>query len=236
MLAGGFAPTGTLSFRVFGPQATAPSSCTSGGTVIPGAGVAGNGSVHPGAGFTPSSTGDYWWSAVYSGDVGNHPAASACGAGMAETAVSPLPDSQFTTVSVKVNPRTGAITFTEAVKDPGRFSYGLTFPNGRFGSFSATKPHKNRCARHQIKLKGKCLPATVRFGSGSKAGAAAGRVSFTVKPSANASKALKYALQHRKTLSVTATLTYRSARGGTPTTRSRTVRDKLAKPKPKHKK
>jgi hypothetical protein len=84
-LAGGSAPTGTVTFKVFGPQSAPPAACTSGGGTVGSASVSGDGAYHPTAGFTPASPGDYWWYASYGGDSTNNPAASPCGAAMAET-------------------------------------------------------------------------------------------------------------------------------------------------------
>jgi hypothetical protein len=53
------------------------------------ASVAGNATYNPSAAFTPSAAGDYWWYASYGGDANNNPASSSCGAGMAETVISP---------------------------------------------------------------------------------------------------------------------------------------------------
>ena len=80
--------TGTITFTVFGPQATAPTTCTTGGTAV-GAGttVTGNATYHPTAGFTPGSAGNYWWYASYGGDANNNTATSTCGAAMSETVV-----------------------------------------------------------------------------------------------------------------------------------------------------
>jgi hypothetical protein len=86
-LAGGSTPTGTVTFTVFGPQSAPPVSCASGGTTVGSVSVSGDGSYHPSAGFTPPSPGDYWWYAGYGGDASDNPAASACGASMAETVV-----------------------------------------------------------------------------------------------------------------------------------------------------
>ena len=88
-LAGGSAPSGPITFTVFGPQATAPSSCTLGGTVVGTASAYGDGTYQPSASFTPPSPGKYWWYASYGGDAGDEPATSACGASMAETTVVP---------------------------------------------------------------------------------------------------------------------------------------------------
>ena len=84
-LSGGSAASGTLTFTVFGPQSSAPTSCTSGGTTIGTASVSGDGSYHPSAGYTPTTAGDYWWYASYDGDPNNNAAGSTCGAAMAET-------------------------------------------------------------------------------------------------------------------------------------------------------
>jgi hypothetical protein len=143
------------------------------------------------------------------------------------------PNSNFTTLSTTFDSKTGAITFTESVNDPGTFSFTLTFPNGKFGVFAAKK--KASCKTGQIKLKGKCRPAKVGFGSGAKTVAGPGSVSFTVTPSASATKALKSALKRKQGLSVTAMLTYQSVRGGPPVSHTQTIADKLAKGKKKKK-
>jgi hypothetical protein len=86
-LSSGASPGGTITFKVFGPQSSAPTSCSSGGTTVGTASASGNGSYHPSAGFSPAGAGDYWWYASYGGDSGNTAATSTCGSGMAETAV-----------------------------------------------------------------------------------------------------------------------------------------------------
>jgi hypothetical protein len=88
-LAGGSAPTGAITFTVFGPQSSPPTSCTSGGTTVAAASAYGDGTYHPSGAYTPPSPGDYWWHASYGGDAGDEPSTSTCGAGMAETTVVP---------------------------------------------------------------------------------------------------------------------------------------------------
>lgn len=78
-------PTGTVSFSAFGPSATPPTNCSSGGSPVGTASVSGVGSYNPSSGFTPPVAGDYWWYAAYSGDDNAQPSASVCGAGMPET-------------------------------------------------------------------------------------------------------------------------------------------------------
>ena len=87
-LASGSSPTGTIIFTVFGPQATAPTVCTTGGTYIATVSVYGNGNYEPSVGYTPPSIGYYWWYASYSGDGNNNASASTCGSSMPRMIVS----------------------------------------------------------------------------------------------------------------------------------------------------
>lgn len=144
--------------------------------------------------------------------------------------VTPTPNSSFSlTNNPKVNASTGAITFTVSVHDPGTFSWVLTFANGKFGVYAANA--RKRCARTQVRLKGRCRPSRVLFGKGSKSVVAPGLVSFTVKPSAAARKALKSALAHHRGLPVTALLSFQSARGGAPVSHTETISIRLKKPR-----
>ena len=86
-LSKGASPAGTITFRVFGPESTAPTSCTSGGRTVGTRRVSGNGTYHPLADFIPARAGYYWWFARYGGDAGNKPAGSRCGASMRKTVV-----------------------------------------------------------------------------------------------------------------------------------------------------
>ncbi len=81
--------TGAISFTVFGPQATAPSPCTSGGTSLGTVLPSGDGTWNPSASYTPSTAGTYWWYASFAGDTYDNAATSKCGAGigMASTVV-----------------------------------------------------------------------------------------------------------------------------------------------------
>jgi hypothetical protein len=86
-LSGGTGPGGMVTFTVFGPQASAPTSCSSGGTTVGTASVSDNGAHHPSAGFMPTASGNYWWYVSYSGDAINSPSFSGCGAAMLKTTV-----------------------------------------------------------------------------------------------------------------------------------------------------
>ncbi len=113
-LSGGNAPTGTVTFRVFGPQSTPPTLCGSGGTLVgTPVGVSGNGNYHPNAGFTPTAAGDYWWFASYSGDSNNSAAGSFCGGAMPETIVGPSGSANTSPPKISGSPQLGQ-TLTES--------------------------------------------------------------------------------------------------------------------------
>ncbi len=76
-LAGGHAPTGTITFRVYGPDnATCAGSPAQTLTATVNAGNGNYGSGN----YTTSQAGVYRWTAEYSGDANNNPASSACNA------------------------------------------------------------------------------------------------------------------------------------------------------------
>jgi hypothetical protein len=126
-----------------------------------------------------------------------------------------------------VNPKTGAITFTESVFNPGTFSWLLTFPNGRFGAFAA---RKGVCRPGFLALQGRCRPARIVFASGSLPAPVRGAVTFTVSPTRSALKALRSALRQRKSLPVSITLTFQaSGAGTTPVSQTQSVSVRLKK-------
>jgi Subtilase family len=133
-----------------------------------------------------------------------------------------LPNSRFSS-SAKVSPKTGAITISESVGDSGTMSWRLTFSNGKFGAFASAA----KCGSGQIRLSRKCLPARVDFAKGRRTFATAGTVTFTVKPSTSAAKALRNALRRGKGLPVTIALSFQSSLGGSPVEQTRSITDKL---------
>jgi hypothetical protein len=73
-LANGVSPTGTITFRSFGPgDATCAGTAAFTSTVS----VSGNGS-YTSAPFTPTVVGTYRWTAAYSGDANNSPVSTVC--------------------------------------------------------------------------------------------------------------------------------------------------------------
>jgi hypothetical protein len=117
-----------------------------------------------------------------------------------------------------------------ALSDPGRFSWLLTFRNGRFGVFSA---RVEKCKKGQVKLTGRCRPSLIVFAAGSRTVSGAGSVSVTVKPTASGLSALENALRHKQGLPLTVTLTFQSSLGGGPVSHTQSLTARLKKTKPK---
>ena len=74
VLASGNAPTGTITFTVFGPS---NGTCSGTPVFTSTTTVSGNGS-YPSAPFSPTLAGTYGWIASYSGDAGNNAATTVC--------------------------------------------------------------------------------------------------------------------------------------------------------------
>jgi uncharacterized repeat protein (TIGR01451 family) len=74
-LADGFNPTGTITFRLYGPN---DATCSKGAIFTDAQTVNGNGD-YTSKDFTTSQAGTYFWVATYSGDSNNAAAAGACG-------------------------------------------------------------------------------------------------------------------------------------------------------------
>jgi PKD repeat protein len=125
----------------------------------------------------------------------------------------PFPDSRFSFKSTQANDRTGAITFTESVANPGTLTWLLTFKNGKFGVFARRSA---RCGPHMRLLGGGCRPARIVFATGAASVPLPGYVSFTARPSTAARRALLNALRRGSALPVVAKLTFQSALGGAP--------------------
>jgi hypothetical protein len=170
--------------------------------------VSGDGTYHPSAGFTPASPGRYWWYASYGGDPSDNPAASACGASMAQTVVpaSPTvsasrPASAPTLSGVKLGPRRFAAkkgtTLKLTVSQPARITLLIT---------GTVAGHKLRgvCKRH-AKTGRRCATTIIKR-----------TLTFSARTGANAFK-LKLPGLARGTY--TATITAQNANG-----KSRAVR------------
>ena len=139
-LAGGFQPTGHITFTVYDDAGCTHSVATSQVNVNHG-----NGN-YPSAAFTPSKAATFYWVAAYSGDSNNNPFTSACGASGETLTVTPTSPALTTaaspttlvlgsspgtatdtaTLSGGYNP-TGAITFTLYLNDSSCGAAHLVF-------------------------------------------------------------------------------------------------------------
>jgi PKD repeat protein len=140
-------------------------------------------------------------------------------------AVAVLPNSHFPPPRGRLNAKTGVLTFSTSVVDPGRFSAVAMFQNGKFGAFASA----SKCKTGFIRLGGKCRPAKIVFAKGGRLVGAAGSVSVTLKPSASGLRALKNALTHKKGVPVTIVFSFKSSLGGSAVSHTQSVMVKLKK-------
>jgi hypothetical protein len=125
----------------------------------------------------------------------------------------PTPNSSYTVQSVKANSN-GTITIVFVPTQAGTATLEVTVPTGTIARREAIEARKaKRCKKGQLKIKGKCLPATTVSGKVSATGVAGVPLTLSVKPSGKINSALKKG----KTVHLTATLTYTSSLGGAPT-------------------
>jgi|GEM_PF-1470049 len=140
----------------------------------------------------------------------------------------PLPPNSTVTVkSVKVN-GDGSVTITYVPNDPGTGTLTVTVPTASV----ARKHTAKKCKKGTVKINGRCLPRTYVIGAASGRGTPGVPLTLTVKPS---SKVVK-ALHKGHSLHVLATLSYRSDKGGAPSTHvyNLTLKGKKAKHKKHH--
>lgn len=113
----------SISFYESGPSTTAPGCYTSSTnnqalwTLVGTAAVSGDGTYSPGANFTPTVAGDYWWDAVFTpsgGDTSNNPADSSCTSPV-ETVVGPVPTAPTLSLAVPNTGTAGAEIDPDAV-------------------------------------------------------------------------------------------------------------------------
>ena len=127
-LAGGQAPTGTITFTLFGP---ANPTCTGVPIFTSTVPVSGNG-VYPSGPFTVTATGTYQWIAAYSGDANNAAAMSGCGAANESVVVTPATPTIVTTASPSVaagNPITDTATLAGGSAPTGTITFTVFGPN-----------------------------------------------------------------------------------------------------------
>ena len=108
--------TAAITFKVFGAQTTAPTSCASGGSTLGTATPSGNGTYPSSGGYTPTVAGKYWWYASSPSNANDAAAISACGASMAETIVGAAPGSKLTVATPSRTTTAGVTSGTITVE------------------------------------------------------------------------------------------------------------------------
>ena len=136
-LAGGFNPTGTITFTLYGPNdATCGNAPVFTSAAIP---VAGNGTYNSGN-FTPTAAGTYRWIATYSGDANNAAVAGMCNDPNESVVVSKISPTMTTQASANVG-------LGSAISDAATISGG-TNPTGTV-TFTLSGPTTRPAAAHR---------------------------------------------------------------------------------------
>jgi len=136
-LSGAFNATGTITFRLFGPNDATCSSPAVFSSTIP---VSGNGS-YASASFTPTAAGTYRWIANYNGDANNPATANACNAANESVVVT----KSVTTLVTQASPRGAA---GAPIGDTATLSGGIN-PTGTI-TFALYGPDDATCSKPAI--------------------------------------------------------------------------------------
>jgi hypothetical protein len=171
-ISAGFAPTGTVTFKAFGPN---DATCAGGAAFEKAVTVSGNASYLSGD-FTPAAAGTYRWTAVYSGDANNDAASSGCNAADETSIVAKDSPGILTTAT---NATVGA-----AIGDSATISSGFS-PTGTV-TFKAFGPNDATCANTPAFEKAVTVSGNATYLSGDFTTAAAGTYRWTAAYSGDA--------------------------------------------------
>src|SRR5439155_1716534 len=129
-VSGGFSPTGTVSFALYGPN-NLTCSPTGAAPVRSEERRVGKEWASPSPGFTTTAAGTYPWTAHYSGDTNNNPADSACadefvilGPAVRSIPVTPVP-----TCAIAGSTLNDSATVSGGFSPTGTVSFALYGPN-----------------------------------------------------------------------------------------------------------
>lgn len=122
------------------------------------------------------------------------------------------PTGNYTVQSIKAN-ADGTVTITFVPVQSGTASVVVTVPTATIAA---------RCKKGLVRIKGKCRTPNTVTGKTVAAGVAGKPLVITVKPNSK----IRSLLKKGKTVSLTATLTYKSAQGGTPVVKTYRLRVK----------
>jgi hypothetical protein len=139
------------------------------------------------------------------------------------TAPPKKPDNSFELVGrPRIASRTGAITFSVLIRDPGSLSWTLTFRNGSFGVLKITR---GSCRRGHVAIKARCQADKLTFATGHVVARTPGVITFTASPRTLAGRALRAAAAKKRSLPLLASLSFQSALGGIPTSQTHPLVD-----------
>jgi hypothetical protein len=124
----------------------------------------------------------------------------------------------------------GTVSITFVPAQPGTGTLVVTVPTTSIAKGSAVDAKAKRCQVGQVKIKRRCLPSTTTVGEASATGTAGVPLTLTVALSGK----IKAQLKRGKTIHLTATLTYQSSLGGTPTVQIEQVTVKGKRPHHHH--
>ncbi|HEY3829593.1 MAG TPA: hypothetical protein VGL57_10400 [Solirubrobacteraceae bacterium] len=205
--------TGTMDYGLY-----SASGCPAASRVFTSVVAVTSGAAAPSAAVTSAlAPGTYYWSAAYSGNAGtvlgakgNEASASACGSEVLTVLpATVVPSGAYTVKSIVAN-SDGTVTITLIPTQSGAASLVVTVPTASIASVAAVDAKAKKCKHGQIKIKGKCRPASTAVGKTSGKGTAGVPLKLVVHLSGK----IKAQLAKGKTVHLTATLTYTSALGG----------------------
>jgi hypothetical protein len=179
VLAGGSSPTGSITFRLFGPG---DATCSGAVAFTSTATVSGDGSYASGS-FTTTAAGTYSFVASYGGDAGNSPAATACndpGESVVVSAGAPATPTISTTASAPVTAG-GTISDTAVLG-------GGSSPTGSI-TFTVFGPNDATCAATAAFTSTVPVAGDGSYSSGPFAATAAGTYRFVASYSGDAGNA-----------------------------------------------
>ena len=175
-LAGGYNPTGTITFRLYGPNDATCSTVPVFTSSVP---VTGNGNYTSGS-FTPAAPGTYRWIATYSGDANNAGVANACNDPNESVVVSsPVLASPTLTTTASAD-----VVIGNAISDSATLSGGNA-PGGSI-TFTAFGPNDATCGGTPVFTSTVAVSGNGTYGSGPFTPALAGTYRFVATYSGDA--------------------------------------------------
>ena len=124
-MSGGAAPTGSITFRLYGPN---DATCTTAMFTSNAIAVNGNGTYTSAPGFTTMAAGTYRWRAFYSGDANNAAVSEACNAANESADITQAPTTPTIVTAASAGGAIGTVLTDQATLSGGTAPTGsITF-------------------------------------------------------------------------------------------------------------